>query len=166
MADASAQMATAPAPAAKDQHAIVKTASAKTAEHIGRKVKTLDQVTNGINKRHQAALDNLVRMRHELDIKQKNIEFSQKARDTLAAKIEANKAKAGELRKMLLVQEKAFGTMLADMQDNVRCLTNGRGDTRGFKQVTKQLQRQDLAVTRGYHCGVGSTMGRTGLSTS
>merc|ERR1711874_547537 len=91
--------------------------AARRTELVGRKVKTLDQVTSGIRRRHRDALDNLQRMRRELEEKRKNVEFIQQARDALAAKIEADKLKASSLRTNVRRCEKAFGGLMTDMKE-------------------------------------------------
>mmetsp|Transcript_88123 Transcript_88123/g.184154 ORF Transcript_88123/g.184154 Transcript_88123/m.184154 type:complete len:173 (+) Transcript_88123:142-660(+) len=133
------------------------------AQHIGKKVQSLDEITNSINARHRAAMDNLTRMRNEMEIKQKNLQFNYEARDKLQAKIDDNKEKVKNLRVALMKEEKRINNMMAEVQENLRTLNNGRQDPEtglregGLVRVTRQMHKEDLAAARGYGCGPETT---------
>merc|ERR1719401_3170483 len=136
-------------------------AVAENIEHVSRKVKGLDHLISHVNSRFQDATDNLVRMRHDLENKQKNIAFLQQARDALQKKVDTNKAKAHSLRISMRKAEKTFASINSDMQKGSREAMHGDGASGGsrlgLRQVNGRLVSGELQATRGYSCAPGST---------
>lgn len=154
-------------------------AAKRSAEHIGRKVQTLDEVTSGVKKRYQDAIDNLERLRYEYNMKMKNIEFMNTARSKLKDQLTEKSQKSEELRKTLVCEEARMAQVMKQMQLVARAATlegiqdvgvlqhgmknyvNGAALSRRPKDVCAKLNSDELASLRGYHCRKGSTPSAT-----
>lgn len=167
-----------PPGAALDKEAVKE--AERAAGHIGRKVKTLDEVTSGVKKRFQDAKDNLERLQYEYKAKQKNIEFMEASRNKLVASLDDKRQRSTELSIILRREQKRMEQVMKDMQRGARQSTlrgvQDPGALRGGlamsvmnqttsapvlsktpKAVCQELASGDLTAHRGYHCGVGST---------
>lgn len=152
----------------------------RSAQHIGRKVKALDEVTSGVKKRYQDAKDNLERLKYEHDNKTKNIAFMEEARNALARQLEDKRQKTVELSGILRREEKRMEQVMKDMQVGARVATlTGVQDLGALrhglqgsvmsqtstgpmvsmrpKDVQTKFFSQTLSAERGYHCNIGST---------
>jgi len=136
--------------------------AAQNTEVVGRKIKSLDEVSSKCKQRHSNAVENLQRMRNSLAEKQKHIEFMQKSRDELYEKIEADRQKAKELRSNLRKTEKQFKDVVNSIQDQAKFVLHGKGDVKGLRQVHGQAISRDLEVLRGYSTAPGTTPGPSG----
>merc|ERR1712187_276867 len=112
-----------------------------------------------IKHRHEAAIRNLQTMRWELEKQQKNVDFIQKERDKLAAKIEEDKRKASHARSQLDKVAKSFGGLRDELQDRARTTIHGDKDQGllGLRKVNSHLISSDLEDSRGYSCQPGTT---------
>lgn len=141
--------------------------NAVNSEHVARKVQSLDKVIGGINQQYRDAQDKLVRMKLELEKKQKFIELKQAEREKLAKQVQQDKAKAMGLRASLRRADQSFGKVLDDIQGGARRALNGDGQGKlGLRQVSSKLISQELACSRGYSCANGTTMTVSGGSGS
>eukprot|EP00928_Gymnodinium_smaydae_P075750 TRINITY_DN58762_c0_g1_i1.p1 TRINITY_DN58762_c0_g1~~TRINITY_DN58762_c0_g1_i1.p1 ORF type:complete len:217 (-),score=37.77 TRINITY_DN58762_c0_g1_i1:234-884(-) len=158
-------------------------AAKRSAEHISRKVQTLDEVTSGVKKRYQDALDNLERLRYEYNMKMKNIEFMETARSKLCDQLAEKSQKSEELRKTLICEEARMAQVMKQMQLVARAATlegiqdvavlqhgmsnyvTGQTLSRRPKDVCAKLNSDELASLRGYSCRAGTTA-TSGMSNS
>mmetsp|Transcript_68743 Transcript_68743/g.119433 ORF Transcript_68743/g.119433 Transcript_68743/m.119433 type:complete len:175 (+) Transcript_68743:132-656(+) len=136
----------------------------KNAEHIGRKVKTLDTVVTGIKSRYKDAQDNLYTLRVEMDHQQKNLDFAKKQRDKLQDRLNTNKAKVKALREGLEEARQKQTDNLNRMTSTAKMALTGTKEQPGLRKISSKLISQDLEIARGYSCAMGTTPGRDGLA--
>eukprot|EP00427_Karlodinium_veneficum_P009919 CAMPEP_0169084842 /NCGR_PEP_ID=MMETSP1015-20121227/12841_1 /TAXON_ID=342587 /ORGANISM="Karlodinium micrum, Strain CCMP2283" /LENGTH=180 /DNA_ID=CAMNT_0009144887 /DNA_START=82 /DNA_END=624 /DNA_ORIENTATION=- len=146
----------------KERQELVKEANRK-AEFVGRQVQALDDVANGIKKRHKLALEKVQILKWELDQKQKNIDFAVKQRDELERTIKDNHARAEQLRLAQRRAQRIMANSCSEMKDARHMAISGRPHkdpelhVPGLRRVNKNMISLALEDLRGYSCKEGST---------
>jgi hypothetical protein len=143
----------------KAEQELVKDAQRK-AEHIGRQVKALDHVVNGIKGRYHFALENLQTLGYEMEVKQKQLDHMMKARDDLDRTIKDNQKKCEHLRLCQRKCERIMANTCAEMKAGhslAICGDPNRG-VAGLRKVNKNMLTMALENERGYSTKEGSTL--------
>merc|ERR1712194_952935 len=94
-------------------------------EHVNRKVKNLDTVITKINSRYRDAQDGVVRLKHELERKDKTLAFAILERDKLKGKIDSNTVKSMALREQLRKVQGDFDAMVSNIRTTSLKTLNG-----------------------------------------
>mmetsp|Transcript_15916 Transcript_15916/g.43651 ORF Transcript_15916/g.43651 Transcript_15916/m.43651 type:complete len:220 (+) Transcript_15916:132-791(+) len=153
---------------------------------IARKVKQLDEVKAGIDRRYKDATDNLERMRYDYAQKQSHIDSMMESRSKLDAQLKDKRERADNLKAKLLEAQALMGQVMSDMQRGARDATfDGVQEVNVLRRGLSSMQRttnrhatvtstaatinlkprdvcaklltQEMEAMRGYSCAKGTT---------